>query len=640
MLDARDVADRLAASAESVCAMCLPGGKQIGHEWEYDPGHGKIKVELNGAKRGKWSHFGGDASGDMLDLWAHMKTGGDMKAAFKEACQWLGLEQPKFAGTTGAKTYKRPARPANVRPAMAGTAVEEYLRGERGLSRKTIEAFRIMEAAQMDGARDDGSTYSVPGPWILFPYYRADEVDAAGKPVLANIKWLNVNRDKDGKKRTKQESGAEPTLFGWQTIPDDAKQVCLTEGEIDAMSVHQWGFHALSLPQGAGTGAKQNWIETEWENLDRFETIFLCMDADAEGQKTIPELIKRLGAHRCRVVTLPHKDANDCLCTHGMDRAKALSYFENARYLEPDELRSAASFSDAVVDRFHPRDESTVGIALPWEKAGKIRLRPGEVTLWSGINGHGKSSMISQAVLHACDRGFRSCIYSGEQGADLTLAVMVQQMADDDRPAIPRIRNLTDWFQGRLWLYNVKGRTERGRLLEVFRYARRRYGIDLFLIDSMMRCGIAEDDYNTQGDFMDELITFAADEGCHVIMVVHPAKALDESRPVGKLRMKGTGKLSDLAHNCIETWRNKPKEKKAADIDSNAALSEIEKADKMEDLRKKPDTKLVVDKQRVGGWEGTINLWYRHSSRSWFDARGGFPPEFSSIPPDNPADSF
>jgi len=121
---------------------------------------------------------------------------------------------------------------------------------------------------------------------------------------------------------------------------------------------------------------------------------------------------------------------------------------------------------------------------------------------------------------------------------------------------------------------------------------------------------------------------------------VHPAKALDESRPVGKLRMKGTGKLSDLAHNCLETWRNKPKEKKASDIESNAALTEIEKADKLADLRLKPDTKLVIDKQRVGGWEGTVNLWYRSSARSWSDCRTGHPPEFSTIPAGTQEDAF
>ena len=40
----------------------------------------------------------------------------------------------------------------------------------------------------------------------------------------------------------------EPVLFGWQAIPDDAREVVITEGEIDALSMAAYGFPALSVP--------------------------------------------------------------------------------------------------------------------------------------------------------------------------------------------------------------------------------------------------------------------------------------------------------------------------------------------------------------------------------------------------------
>ncbi|KAF0118906.1 MAG: hypothetical protein FD149_394 [Rhodospirillaceae bacterium] len=58
----------------------------------------------------------------------------------------------------------------------------------------------------------------------------------------------------------------------------------ITEGEIDAMTAAEYGWPALSLPFGGGTGAKQAWIESEYERLLRFETIYLALDMDREGE--------------------------------------------------------------------------------------------------------------------------------------------------------------------------------------------------------------------------------------------------------------------------------------------------------------------------------------------------------------------
>jgi twinkle protein len=62
-------------------------------------------------------------------------------------------------------------------------------------------------------------------------------------------------------------------LFGWQAIPDDARDVVICEGEIDALSWAAYGFPAMSVPYGGGGGDKQAWIESEYDRLERFERI-------------------------------------------------------------------------------------------------------------------------------------------------------------------------------------------------------------------------------------------------------------------------------------------------------------------------------------------------------------------------------
>lgn len=88
-------------------------------------------------------------------------------------------------------------------------------------------------------------------------------------------------------------------------VPEDVREVAITEGEIDAMSLHQLGHPALSVPFGGGKGDKQRWIEYEYPHLERFDTIFLCLDADQPGREAAEDIAERPGRHPCRMVDLP-----------------------------------------------------------------------------------------------------------------------------------------------------------------------------------------------------------------------------------------------------------------------------------------------------------------------------------------------
>jgi len=135
----------------------------------------------------------------------------------------------------------------------------------------------------------------------VFPYLVDGE--------LGNVKHLKLEHI-DGKKSMRLAKDCEPCLFGWQAIPDDARQVTIAEGELDAMSLWQYCRPALSVCNGAGS---HTWIEQEYERLQRFDEIFICFDGDDAGRKGAAQVIERLGRERCRLVTLPHKDANECL---------------------------------------------------------------------------------------------------------------------------------------------------------------------------------------------------------------------------------------------------------------------------------------------------------------------------------------
>jgi twinkle protein len=261
---------------------------------------------------------------------------------------------------------------------------------------------------------------------------------------------------------------------------------------------YQYGLPALSVPFGGGGGNKQRWVEYEFDRLAIFDRIYLCLDEDKEGLIATRELVERLGRHRCHIVKLPHKDANECLQAN-VPREIMQQCFDLAITLDPEELKSASEFVDQVIDEFYPAPGVHLGYDAPWEKTqGKILFRPDELSVWTGINGHGKSQFLGQIILHAMKQGARVCIASLELKPKRLLMRLTRQAGALAEPTEEYIRAIHTWYEDKLWLFDLVGTAKSKRLLDVFLYARQRYNIDVFVIDSFMKLDIAEDDYKAQ----------------------------------------------------------------------------------------------------------------------------------------------
>lgn len=597
---AKEVADALARDAEAVAMMLLPAGKRKGRELEVGSVEGEpgksMKVCLAGSKAGVWSDFHTGDSGDMLDLWMAVRGVGIVEA-LRDAKRYLGVQDQEFLGHQ-PKQYNRPEKPRCVRPRGA---VLEYLSRERGLSEATLAAYGI-------GATEDA---------VIFPYKRAGE--------LLMAKRMKLVRE-DGKKDIRPtESNCEPCLFGWQAIPQSARMVIITEGEIDAMSLSDYGLPAMSVPFGGGLGNKQQWIETEYPHLDRFDDIVLCFDADDSGRKAVAEITNRLGRHRVRVAEIPepHKDANDMLVA-GVGTEEVREIVDSARTLDPDELRQASEYVDEVIREFYPPGDEQPGFYSPWSYLqGKLLFRPAELSVVNGVNGHGKSQMVGQICLSAMEQGERVCIASLEIKPKKLLMRLTRQAGGMDfgLPSIPYIRSIHEWYSDKLWLFDVVGTAKANTMLDVFLYACRRYGIKVFVIDSMMKCGIGEDDYNAQKLFVEKICDFKNEHDAHVFLVTHSRKCQDELQPTNKMDVKGSGAITDLADNVLTIWRNKAKE--AAVQEAQAQGSEPDESDLA-----RPDGLVFCSKQRNGDWEGRQGVWWNEASYQFIENKKGRPKSY------------
>ena len=262
-------------------------------------------------------------------------------------------------------------------------------------------------------------------------------------------------------------------------------------------------------------------------------------------------------------------------------------------------VRPASEYADEVIESFNSQDASVVGCRLPWLKTEEqFRIRTGEVSLWSGFNGSGKSMVLNQVCTSLMKQGQRVCIASMEMLPVSTMKRMSRQTNGSSHPTDDYIRDFHTWTNNKLWLYNQQGTVSSERILGVIRYATVELGVTQFVIDSLMKCGINEDDYNGQKRFIDKLCAVAKDQKCHIHLVVHSRKSQDEKAPPSKMDVKGSGSITDQVDNVWTCWRNKPKE------------LEIETGKASQETKDKPDALLICDKQRHGEWEGRIALWY------------------------------
>lgn len=271
-------------------------------------------------------------------------------------------------------------------------------------------------------------------------------------------------------------------------------------------------------------------------------------------------------------------------------------------------VRPASTWKAEVRSRFATRHAKKYPAPL-WEKfAGRMEFRPAEVTVWGGMNGHGKSMFTSQVALDLCTQNQRSLIVSLEMPPARTMQRMTRQAYADEDPRDDFIVNFHDWTDGKLWIFDHVGTIPPAHALALLRYfADKHRGQHVFL-DSMMKIVQSEEHLDQQKEFMGQLCAVAIETGLHVHLIHHVRKpSAGQSRP-GKYDLKGSGAVSDQADNVVIIWRDKEGKIQAQGDDTVP-----------------PNTLVTVEKQRNGEWEGSMGFWFDRKSMQYLERSDAIP---------------
>jgi twinkle protein len=267
---------------------------------------------------------------------------------------------------------------------------------------------------------------------------------------------------------------------------------------------------------------------------------------------------------------------------------------------------------------------------LPWLKTREsFYFRPGEMTVYAGQNGHGKSLVTAQIALHLMSQGEKVCMASFEMKPAQTIRLF-SRMFIGTNPFSEAYQNdegyaqldalfdrFGDWSDNKLWIYDQLGTTTPETVIGMSRYCAKELAIKHVFIDSLMKVVGDEDDLNGQKRFVGELFALAKDLQVHIHLIHHLRKPKDEHQLPDKHDSKGSGSITDQPDNIFMVWRNKGKEE-----DQRTGGQFGAKADE-------PDSLLFCRKQRhyegSGDGEPSIALWFDKESGQFVGNKGDTP---------------
>ncbi len=456
---------------------------------------------------------------------------------FTELCREFGETADRdedYRRDIPAKTFRKPT----ARIETAAQRVDGYL-SSRGFSKDTWERRGVGE---VNGA-------------IAFPYYENKE--------LVLLKFRKPEKYIGQGQKAWREEGGKSVLWGMD-LCDTKKPLIITEGEYDTLALDECGVeNVVSVPSGA---SDLTWIDNCWDWLQKFDKIIFWGDNDEPGKKMVQDCILRLGQDRCWTVDSKYKDANESLYKAGKELTAAEG--EMAKPVPIYGLLDLADVRPVDVIR-SPKVKSGIS-TLDTDIYGFLL---GELSVWSGKSGQGKSTLLGQILLQAISAGESVCAYSGELRADrfqywigLQAAgrknLEIRSVDGKEFGVIPPAvsQKIRDWYRGKFWLYDnsIADNGEETSILKVFQYAAKRYGCKIYLVDNLMTSRFAAkgdaDYYRAQSHFVGELVHFAKAFGAHVHLVAHPRKTKGD---LEKDDISGTADINNRADNVFAVERVK-----------------------------------------------------------------------------------
>lgn len=218
---------------------------------------------------------------------------------------------------------------------------------------------KMKEATGMDSRGYRGITKETSAKYrVRYQYDESSgEVTDVFYPTTKDYKLVGYKVRKHPKDFTQPigEVGKECDLFGQFLFKTNANFVVVTGGEHDALSAYQMlnkgnskydDIACVSSTIGESGTYKQAKPQYEW--LNRFKKVVVCLDNDEAGRRATEKLVESLPRGKVYIMKLRHKDPNEYLLK-GKEQ-DFINDFWKADYHTPAGVHSSLSAYDALLE--------------------------------------------------------------------------------------------------------------------------------------------------------------------------------------------------------------------------------------------------------------------------------------------------
>lgn len=536
----------LSDKIETVMSSHFPNAKKRGASYRMGDLDGS-EGQSTGVWRQKGSiYFAKDnATGESVNILnlLHRKLAGSWADTLAEARKICGVSnvRPAFAN-------KKPAKPKERVGGLKDTTPEfKYLSQDRQLAREILDRYKIRTHRR--GSKSNKN------------FWAASFVDSEGDLVF--VKSTGIEKNEAGKKdiwSTKPYS----TLWGWWLVDKNTKRICITEGEIDAMSVAQMGctFPVLSMPSGS---SNLDWISNDFHALQQFEKIYVLSDMDDAGEGAAEKIANRLGATRTFRVSLPdgYKDANEFLCSGKATKYALDKMVKESKTYDPETLVGVEDVEESAIQRNNEMKEATKDRNFLFPQMD-FKLINKDTGILTGMVGHGKTDLANCIMLNEMRQGEVVCVAAFDTQMDDILRLCAWQMAMRE-PDDHDIRMAAEALKGKLYFIDgVSNEIGAKGLLDDMDYAAKRFGCTRFLIDNLSEIAdIRKDDYDAQDAFVRNVDKFDKKTGTNSMIVAHSLMSSEgcEWKIPGRRDVEGSKGMVKPIQYGVTVFRNKVKEK-------------------------------------------------------------------------------
>ncbi|XP_077407657.1 twinkle mtDNA helicase isoform X1 [Vanacampus margaritifer] len=388
-----------------------------------------------------------------------------------------------------------------------------------------------------------------PTKSLVFPWFGGPDSSLMG------LKLLSAQSTADGvhyNEATVPKCTFYNNLFGLPLLSRMDANVVLTGRELDTLAVSQaTGLASVALPRGVGCLPP-----ALLPYLEQFKRVTLWLGGDMRSWEASKIFSRKLGLRRCWLV----RPGEFRPCPgEALAQGKNLSHVVATAI--PAAHKSIVSFKQLREDVYGEMVNTEEVAGVKWARFPELNKilkghRKGELTVFTGPTGSGKTTFISELALDLCMQGVNTLWGSFEINNVRLAKIMLTQFAMQRlEENLEQYDFWADKFEELpLYFMTFHGQQNIKSVLDTMQHAVYLYDINHVIIDNLQfmmgQENLSVDKFAIQDHIIGAFRKFATSSSCHVTLIIHPRKEEDD-RELQTASIFGSAKASQEADNVL-----------------------------------------------------------------------------------------